>query len=920
MLQGGPLRAQEATASLEVWPGSPGRVRLSAPGLSWEAECDARGAASFLQLPPGSYALTAGAGCPQTVAILPGEQRIVRCSGSASDASEASAPLPEQGLTGPDAVTLFDASALRTFPRPADPWSVLRDVPGVVVDRVNVGGSDSEQQSLLLSKGDPGTGATWSFDGVDLTDPAALGTSLAYPDLDALHSLAARTSAADVRVRTPGVQVGLAFRAPEPRLTGAAHLRGSWGGLQSKNLPDSLQGRPFFRNSTERVSEAGAELGGPAFRGRGWLWGAAFVNALDQETFTEHRESLRTGGFTAKGRLQLGSGTLSLRTLYADKRHEDRDTGLSTTHAARWRQSGPTWMLAAEDVRPLRGFSLLSHVSWVDGGFRLEPYGGPEPSSFEDFRGILQRSYTSFGTDRARLRGGVEAQKRLHAWGGEHTLLLGLSGSHAPVETHQGWPGNGVQGLERRGVFFQTFRLTGFATPYRESVSRAFVNGLSAQLADEVHFGSFTAQLGLRLERLSGGSEPSSVRANPAFPELLPAASYDGQGQGVTWLDLLPRAALAMELHPRLTASIGYAAYAAPLGVGEVAFDDPFRDFSSVTYYWKDLSDDGVVQPGELDLTRGRVGASGLDPDNPAAGESPNRIDPELRAPRTHELFAAADFRFGATTRASARATWRRMTDALWRPLRNLTLADYVARGSVSGTLFEDEYDVVYFAPVSASQIVPGNGRVLANREGYAQETFVVEGQAEGRLGAGAAWRAWAAYVDGRERFEDRGLAVQDPTPTESDPLRDGGPPVVRPGGLGRGDLFVGARFVGGASLNVRLPVGFETAGVLHLREGFPVPYYQIASTGDPTAGSKNLLVSTGLDQYRQPGLVLLDLRLSRAFRLGRGRLTVGLDVWNATNSAATLQTARDVELPAFNRAREIVRPRLVRLGFDWRF
>jgi hypothetical protein len=104
------------------------------------------------------------------------------------------------------------------------------------------------------------------------------------------------------------------------------------------------------------------------------------------------------------------------------------------------------------------------------------------------------------------------------------------------------------------------------------------------------------------------------------------------------------------------------------------------------------------------------------------------------------------------------------------------------------------------------------------------------------------------------------------------------------------------------------------------MREGFPIPYYQVASTGDPTAGSKNVLVSGNLDRYRLPGLVLLDLRLSRGFGVGKGRLTVALDLWNAANAGTTLQVARDVELPAFDRPREIVRPRLLRLGLDWRF
>jgi hypothetical protein len=80
------------------------------------------------------------------------------------------------------------------------------------------------------------------------------------------------------------------------------------------------------------------------------------------------------------------------------------------------------------------------------------------------------------------------------------------------------------------------------------------------------------------------------------------------------------------------------------------------------------------------------------------------------------------------------------------------------------------------------------------------------------------------------------------------------------------------------------------------------------------------VLVTGDLDAYRLPGLVLLDLRLERGVSLGRGRLTAALDVFNATNAATRLQVARDVELPGFDRPRELVRPRLLRLGLEWRF
>jgi dipeptidyl aminopeptidase/acylaminoacyl peptidase len=79
-------------------------------------------------------------------------------------------PLLAQTGKGTPEGTVFSADDLQSVPRPTDPWSVLADVPGVVVDRVNVGGSDTAQQALLVSHGDNGTGAVWTIDGFDVTE------------------------------------------------------------------------------------------------------------------------------------------------------------------------------------------------------------------------------------------------------------------------------------------------------------------------------------------------------------------------------------------------------------------------------------------------------------------------------------------------------------------------------------------------------------------------------------------------------------------------------------------------------------------------------------------------------------------------------------------------------------------------------
>jgi hypothetical protein len=848
---------------------------------------------------------------------------LLLCGGAAAEEAPQPSPSPGAPPAPPgDAATRFPRENLRALPRPSDPWSLLREVPGVALDRVNVGGSETGLQSFVVAGGDSGAGTVWTLDGVDVTDPAALGALTVFPDLDAVESVLVRTRAVDVRVHTPGARIDLELRPPPDRLRGEVHLRGSDDALQSDNRPARLAGRPLFRNQTERLSELGAELGGGLRHGTLRLWGAVSRNQLRQQAFTDHDETLRVTDFAAKARWDGRAGTLSALALRNEKVHEGRDTGLATEPSARWRQSGPSHVLALEGRRGLFGFDALARVSYLDGGFRLDAEGGPQGNVLEDFRGVLQGSYYTFETDRPRLQALFEVQGTRGAPGLRHALLAGSGYRRSQVDTTLEWPGSQTPGFERQSVFFRTFGLTGFAVPTRAQAGRSLHDHLEAYAQDRMRHARWELTLGLRLDRQAGHNLASSVEANPIVPELLPAVSFPGTPSRFTWLDLLPRASLSFDLDRagRTVARASYAAYGAELGSGDVTFDHPIgREAASLTYYWLDRNGDRVVQAGELDLLRGRLGSAGLDPRRPAEAASPNAIDPDYRAPRTQELSGSVETeRWGV--RAVVRTSWRRHQDQRYAPLRNLTLADYVVRGAVQGTLFGEEYGVSFFAPASESRIVPGNGRLLTNREGYRQESGTVEATFAGRAGARIRWSAWGAYADWREYFEDVALAVQDPTSLEGEPLLDAGRVVVRAAGLGRGDLFVHARWNAGATLQAQLPLRLALAAVLNARDGFPIPYFQAASTGDSTGGTKNVLVAPHVDAYRLPAVILLDARLARGFGVGGGTLTATADVFNLLNEGTALQVSRDVELPVFGRARELMRPRILRLGLAYSF
>jgi hypothetical protein len=779
----------------------------------------------------------------------------------------------------------------------------------VLLDRPNVGGSESALQPLVIRRGDPGTGATWTLDGMDVSDPAVPGASALY-----LHPfLLYRVTAEDgLHVRTGGVPVVMTTR--HLRRGGSAFLRYLPSALESDNVSPDLRATSLQVSRTRYLAEGGARvnarLGEDLYVGAGATWSQHV-----QQAFTEHDETQRlTSAFARLDAHVYGTHT-SLTLVRAEKIDDERDTTFTTEPEARWRQSGPVYVAAGRVDRVLSVNSTLTlQGGYLDSTFDLEPLGGRNADAFEDFRGVFQGSYLWMHSKRRRLQASADWLRTWRRW-----LFEVYAGyRRMPVATQSGWPGNQVQAFEREQVFFRTFRLTGFAIPTRNQDVRSVQDQWEGCALATYSGPSVKARVGVRVDRLSGRNEAVHVGANALVPEILPALDFPGSPARFRWLDVLPR--LEVQAAPpnapwRWTAR--YAEYAGPLGSGDVTFDNPVRDVASISYYWRDANDDHVVQANEIEVARGRLGSSGIDPEHPASTTSVHQIDPDLRAPRTHEGSLAFDASHGSL-RSGVLAYYRRNDRLLWRPLQGLTLADYAIRGAVRGTLYGEDYSVGYYAPASSSKIAPGNGRILTNREGYHQDVFGIELSLSGRR-RDLWWRVWGAATDWRERFDDTSLAVQDPTSTDSEPGRDAGTFAVRAGGFGR-DVFVNARWNGGALVNSPLPAHLAGALLLRARDGFPIPYFQAANAGDPTAGSKNVLVASALDRYRLPPLVQVDAQLSRAWRRGGRRVMATADVFNVLNSGTTLQVNRDVEQPSVGEAGEILRPRMVRLGVTVEF
>ncbi len=155
---------------------------------------------------------------------------------------------------------------------------VLQTVPGVIVDRVNVGGSESGQQSNYIAKGATTGDNTWYLDGIPITDMTALGSSPSYYDFDMFQEMQVTTGGADAQQSTPGVQLNFVLKSGTNTPHGSARIYYENKDLQATNLPadlvDTLGGVSGKGNRLTKYADYGGEIGGPILKDKWWGWGS----------------------------------------------------------------------------------------------------------------------------------------------------------------------------------------------------------------------------------------------------------------------------------------------------------------------------------------------------------------------------------------------------------------------------------------------------------------------------------------------------------------------------------------------------------------------------------------------------------------------------------------------------------------------
>ncbi len=811
---------------------------------------------------------------------------------------------------------------LESIPSARDPWVVMQTVPGVLVDRVNIGGNESGQQSVMTNKGSLSGQAVWNVDGVNITDMTSL-SSPAYYDFDSFEEIAVSTGGSDPSVQTPGVQMNLVTKRGSNDVHGAARVLITDRRWQAQNISDELSrnlaqyGGIAATNQIQGIQDYGADVGGPIVKDKVWGWGSYGRSQIDLITTGGGSDKTTLEAVNAKVNAQpIESNSATLFFSRGDKIKLGRSVGPTRPTETGWNQSGPTSVYKIEDSQVFSSNLFATALySYLDGGFGLISQGRTQ--TFSDAAGIFHNSYYDYVSARPQHQIAATVSAFMRTGDIGHEFKFGFSYRNTPSSSTTAWP-DGLVACKGAGSYCGGDQ----ALITRDGVVKTKQEYYAGYLSDTLTISNLTVNVGVRYDIQQGNNDAISVPATRVSKDIYPgnilgALSVPEVSQGVDFKDFQPRLgityALGKDSKTLLRAS--YAQFADQVGAGTIAYNSIAPGLAGLYYGWNDKNNNNRVDAGEVDYSE-LLNYYGVDPDNPTAiGSSPNKIDPDLKAQRTHEVTLGFEREVLPTLAVSLTGTYRRINDLIFTKATGLTGNDYEVKGRLTGTLPNGQtYDVPYYG-LKAGVVRPG-GRTTLNQPDAYQDFKGLELQLNKRYAGKWMARASIALNDWRRHFGGLG-SYGDPTNLRGGSTADDGQVAPQSTGSGnKGGVFLNAKWSFNANALYSLPLGFNVAGNFFARQGYPIAYYRSVSvSGQPSGEGSKLVALSDVDDIRYGTVTNFDLRLEKVLKVGQLDFNLGADIFNVFNSNTAFQRQNNAASTQVNRILESQSARVVRFG-----
>lgn len=852
--------------------------------------------------------------------------------------------------------TTFNLETMRDIPSARDPWVMLERTPGITMDRANVGGNQSGQQSGYISRGNSTGNNKWSIDGVDITDMAATGASPIYYDFDMLEEMQVSTGGADVTQQTGGVGINLVTKSGTDRFKGSGRFLLTDEKFVADNITPELKAQGAGAGAPiQNIKDYGFDVGGPIVKGKMWYWGSYGTQDVNVGVvgFYKQTPECRPGGVAINPRTAetdllrscLSSDTttlnnynwkltyvpftnnrLSFQNTWAEKVRNARDASDTRPIETTYRQKavssdfgkfgwitgpGPFWKVGDQHVMNDRWLVDVVYAH-LGNNFVLDFHE-------DDLRDVQARQETTTGVWGRSFQSSVFMRPTNSVDATTSYFLPNkLGGDHAFKAGYR-WRTAHTTSINHRGGYIDARFTNGVANSadiWRDEYSESHLSTQAFYAADTFTKNKLTVNLGFRLDIQDDAAIAGAVPANPFFPTLMPSVDFKGADAGVVWKDFSPRIGATYDLtgNGRNVLSGSFATYYGQMAPGQLSSQLAATGAVFVRYPWTDTNGDTFVQASEVNTTVPFLSKSGAyDPANPTNTASPTRVDPNIKNDRTQEFIVGFDRQLAAQMAVGGSYIWRKYDQFTWTDRDNFTSANYlpvvqVPTGCPAGARCET---VTYYQP---NVLIPSPG-IRTNTPDRHRDfngfelTFQKRNSNNWSMNASAAYNNAIDYYDSANAYED---------PTNIDKL-NGYQYAPESAGSGIGGIFTNAKWLFKTNARYTMKWDINLAANYQARQGYP--YLQTILSPNRANGAGT--IQTQLDplgELRLDNLQTVDVRVDKTFRFGSFTLVPAIDLFNLGN-ANTVQAVNRNQLAAnANLISGILAPRVMRFGINVRW
>jgi hypothetical protein len=808
--------------------------------------------------------------------------------------------------------TVMTQAVLEGIPSGRDPWSVAKIIPGVQVSTYDVGGTQSFQQSSLSAHGSSTNDVSYNIDGATVNWPGGGGgATMMYYDQGMFEEVNYLTSAIPAEVMVGGVSINMVTKDAGNKWRGDTRYSYSSGCLSPSNptpgclesnnlggsLPSTLLGNP-----TQTTYDFNLAGGGALLKDRLWVNGSVrrwVVNKLVIAKNADGTQAIDDNTLKNYSGKAVYSASANQKVSFSYNwnnkiRGHRRDTPPNNVpDIASLVQTNPASSTQAKYTGIHNKMVFESSFSFMNGETDYAYQPNTPPTAVRATDATLDTA--NFAAQRAeqqpnsRLQFDNTVSYSKTGLGGDHLFKGGLQFGRMYFDDK-------YQVLNNMYLIYSNGKPTSvqeYNTP-TEAVNVDRMLGLFLQ-DNWMVARNLTLNLGIRYDHNTGILPAQSTPGGPfiaarSIPESTPisqglfvwraGASYDPIGDGKTAV--------------KLSAS----RYGLQVGIDRVLNVNPFQS-QSQTCPWTDPNGDGIAQASEISsqctgfpgLTVKYAGPNG--PRWPYSDEITAGVEREL----------VMNMRIGVmyyhrTNRDQIGTTNTAVPSSAYTPIT------FNVPNGPNGATTATVYNLQTAFNGMQSNVLDNQPYLNTTYQGI---------EVTGTKRMSQHWQMVAGFTAGKNTGGLNSTAGTPPGQSNTVDLNDPNATLYSNGIVGNDSKYA-FRLSGSYEAPLRILV----AGSLISNTGFPyISTYTVTRTLVPTlTRSSQVVFLSDRGDERLPTVTLADIRISRAFDVGRGRKIIPqFDLYNASNSQTVVGLNSAVG-GTYLVPNSIVSPRIARVGF----